>query len=120
MYKLQMNAADTLIVNGEQAEGVEIEIAQGWNWIPYTRNFTLSLDDAFASAEPKKNDQVKGQEGFAMYNGTAWSGTLKSLVPGKGYIYKSNTVDGTVVSYPATRSVTTAAFAQARRSMTTR
>ena len=115
MYKLQMNAADTLIVNGEQAEGVEIEIAQGWNWIPYTRNFTLSLDDAFASAEPKKNDQVKGQEGFAMYNGTAWSGTLKSLVPGKGYIYKSNSANGAIVSYPATRNVARTALSQARR-----
>lgn len=115
MYKLQMNAADTLIVNGEQAEGVEIEIAQGWNWIPYTRNFTLSLDDAFASAEPKKNDQVKGQEGFAMYNGTAWSGTLKSLVPGKGYIYNSKSADAKTLIYPEKRNVATAAMAPARR-----
>ena len=115
MYKLQMNAADTLVVNGELANGVEVGIAKGWNWIPYTRNFTLSLDDALASAEPMKNDQIKGQEGFAMYNGTAWSGTLKSLVPGRGYLYSSRSADEKTLTYPEKRNVEMIAKAPARR-----
>ena len=115
MYKLQMNAADTLVVNGELANGVEVRLAKGWNWIPYTRNFTLSLDDALASAEPMKNDQIKGQEGFAMYNGTAWSGTLKSLVPGRGYLYSSKSADEKTLTYPEKRNVEMIAKAPARR-----
>ena len=115
MYKLQMNAADTLVVNGELANGVEVRLAKGWNWIPYTRNFTLSLDDALASAEPMKNDQIKGQEGFAMYNGTAWSGTLKSLVPGRGYLYSSRSADEKTLTYPEKRNVEMIAKAPARR-----
>ena len=115
MYKLQMNAADTLVVNGELANGVEVRLAKGWNWIPYTRNFTLSLDDALASAEPMKNDQIKGQEGFAMYNGTAWSGTLKSVVPGRGYLYSSRSADEKTLTYPEKRNVEMIAKAPARR-----
>ena len=115
MYKLQMNVADTLVVNGEQAGNITIDVKQGWNWIPYTRSFSLSIDDALASAEPAKNDQIKGQEGYAMYNGTSWSGTLKALTPGKGYLYMSKSSNGTTISYPAQRNVATAALAPARR-----
>ena len=110
-----MNATDTLIVNGKQESGTDIKIRKGWNWIPYTRSFTMSLEDAFASAEPARNDQIKGQGGYAMYNGTEWNGTIKSLEPGKGYLYKHNSDDGTTISYPTKRNVATASLARARR-----
>ena len=32
---------------------------------------------------------IKAQNGFASFNGTSWKGSLKTLEPGKGYIYKS-------------------------------
>ena len=113
MYKLQMSAADTLVVNGEQADGTSIQVKSGWNWIPYTRSFSMSIDDALASAEPTRNDEIKGMEGFAMYDGTAWNGTLKALTPGKGYIYYSS--NETTISYPTQRNVATVALAPARR-----
>ena len=115
MYKIRMNAADTLVVSGEQEEGANIAIGKGWNWIPYTRNFSMSLDDAFASTEPARNDLIKGQEGVAMYNGTEWNGTLKSLTPGKGYLYKHSSDKGTSISYPTQRNVTGASYAPAMR-----
>ena len=115
MYKLQMSAGATLVVNGEQADGTNIQVKNGWNWIPYTRSFSMSLDDAFASAEPVRDDLIKGMDGFAMYNGTEWNGTLKALTPGKGYIYMSNSSNGTTISYPTQRNVATAALAPARR-----
>ena len=116
MYKLQMTAADTLVVEGEAYDGNDgVSIAAGWNWIPYYRSFTLSLDDAFASVEPTRNDQVKGQEGYAMYNGTTWNGTLKSLQPGKGYLYKSNSSSEKTLNYPSQRTVAIASLAPARR-----
>ena len=115
MYKIRMNAADTLVVSGEQEEGANIAIGKGWNWIPYTRSFAMSLDDAFASSEPARNDLIKGQEGVAMYNGTEWNGTLKSLTPGKGYLYKHSSDKGTSISYPTHRNVTGASYAPAMR-----
>ena len=114
MYKLQMTAADTLVVEGKAYDGnAGVSLVSGWNWIPYYRSFSLSLDDAFASIEPARNDQVKGQEGFAMYNGTTWNGTLKSLQPGKGYLYKS--ASEKTLNYPSQRNVATASLAPMRR-----
>ena len=114
MYKLQMTAADTLVVEGEAYDGnAGVSLVSGWNWVPYYRSFSLSLDDAFASIEPARNDQVKGQEGYAMYNGTTWNGTLKSLQPGKGYLYKS--ASEKTLNYPSQRTVATASLAPMRR-----
>ena len=119
MYKLKMNKADTLVANGEQTTVTDIEVKNGWNWVPYTRNFPLSVDDAMAGASPVRNDQIKSQDGFAMYNGTAWSGKLTSLEPGKGYLYKSNSAEGTVIKYPAQRNVAPVAEARVMRTMQT-
>ena len=119
MYKLKMTKADTLVANGEQTTITDIEVEKGWNWVPYTRNFTLSIDDAMAAASPVRNDQIKGQDGFAMYNGTAWSGKLTSLEPGKGYLYKSNSDEGTVIKYPAQRNVAAVAQTRVMRTMQT-
>ena len=120
MYKVKMEVADTLVMNGVEDRETVVEISNGWNWIPYLRSFTLSLDDAFASAEPARNDQIKGQEGFAMYNGTAWSGTLKAMTPGKGYLYMSKSNDDKSFNYPTQRNVATAALAPERRNVVER
>ena len=119
MYKLKMTKADTLVANGEQTTVTDIEVGKGWNWVPYTRNFPLSVDDAMAGASPVRNDQIKGQDGFAMYNGTAWSGKLTSLEPGKGYLYKSNSAEGTIIKYPAQRNVAPVAEARVMRTLQT-
>ena len=50
-----------------------------------------------------------------MYNGTTWNGTLKSLQPGKGYLYKSNSSSEKTLNYPSQRTVATASLAPARR-----
>ena len=116
MYKLQMTAADTLVIEGETYDNNGgVSLVSGWNWIPYYRSFALSLDDAFASVEPARNDQVKGQEGYAMYNGTTWNGALKSLQPGKGYLYKSVSENEKTLNYPSQRTVATASLAPTRR-----
>ena len=117
MYKVKMEVADTLVMNGVEDRETVVEISNGWNWVPYLRSFPLSLDDAFASAEPARNDQIKGQDGFAMYNGTAWSGTLKAMTPGKGYLYMSKSNDDKSFNYPTQRNVATAALAPARRNL---
>jgi hypothetical protein len=119
MYKLKMTKADTLVANGEQTTVTDIEVKNGWNWVPYTRNFPLSVDDAMAGASPVRNDQIKGQDGFAMYNGTVWTGKLTSLEPGKGYLYKSNSAEGTIIKYPAQRNVAPVAEARVMRTLQT-
>jgi hypothetical protein len=72
-----------------------------------------------AGASPVRNDQIKGQDGFAMYNGTVWTGKLTSLEPGKGYLYKSNSAEGTIIKYPAQRNVAPVAEARVMRTLQT-
>lgn len=115
MYKMKMTAADTLVANGKAVGNVNIDVNKGWNWIPYTRSFPITIDDAFASVEPSRNDQVKGQDGFAMYNGISWIGKLTSLTPGKGYLYKRNSDSKATIVYPEQRNVAPVAMAQGRR-----
>jgi hypothetical protein len=45
-----------------------------------------------------ENDIVRSQDGFAIYDGTQWKGTLTTMQPGYGYQFYSQTV--ATFSYP--------------------
>ena len=90
MYKIQTNAA----VDGVTITGVptaaSISIGEDYNWIGYTGGTTDDISAALASygITPNIGDKIISQDnGFAIYNGTSWEGTLTSLVQGKGYVY---------------------------------
>ncbi|MBR4468410.1 MAG: endonuclease [Bacteroidales bacterium] len=88
MYRIQANAACEISLSGAPAGNVTINITSGCNWFGYPGTESLSLDDLDIS--PTTGDKVVSQDGgFAVYNGTAWKGTLTSLQPGKGYVYVS-------------------------------
>jgi endonuclease I len=88
MYRIQASASCQFTLSGAPATDVEVTITQGCNWFGYPSMESLSLDDLNIS--PTTGDKVVSQDGgFAVYNGNAWSGTLTSLQPGKGYVYVS-------------------------------
>ena len=66
-----------------------ITIENGINWIGYTGAPELTIVEALGSSvAPALGDKIISQDnGFAIYNGTSWEGTLTSLVQGKGYVY---------------------------------
>ena len=65
-----------------------ITIGNGINWIGYTGASNLTISEALGSITPNNGDKIISQDqGFAIYNGTSWEGTLATLVPGKGYVY---------------------------------
>lgn len=102
MYKLNMNADAELSVIGEKINPttVPFTINKGWNWIGNTSNANVSVTDAYAGLSPQDGDLVKGQSGFATYDGYEWIGTLKTIVLGRGYMFKSVS-DGTrTFTYP--------------------
>ena len=41
-------------------------------------------------ATPAENDAVIGLEGFSVFAGGRWQGTLRTLVPGNGYLYRTD------------------------------
>jgi hypothetical protein len=62
-------------------------LAAGWNWLGYPYSYSSLLTEAIANAE--EGDAVVGQSGFAEYSGNRWEGTLTTLTPNQGYLYKS-------------------------------
>lgn len=105
MYKVHMTADRTLALTGRSATAEErtITVQPGWNWIGYNCLYTLSVADAFAGIDPQDGDIVKGQAGFAMFDGYEWNGSLAALTPGQGYMYYSTTAGARSLNYP-TRS----------------
>lgn len=64
-----------------------IEVRTGWNWISYPYVEELDINDVLTNAS--EGDYMTSQFGFSEYADGYWEGTLSSLTPGVGYIYKS-------------------------------
>ncbi len=94
MYKIQTNASCTLSVTGAPITTAIITINQGENWFGYIGS-EKTIAEAFAAFTPADGDKIISQDdGFAVFNGSTWKGTLTTLLPGHGYVYYS-TATGT-------------------------
>lgn len=92
-YKLEMSGDGKIDVVGTTLtpDQVTIDLNKGWNWIGYIPRAAASPTMALSLLSANTNDEIKGQRGFAKFNGTSWVGTLKQLAPGEGYMYYANT-----------------------------
>ncbi len=102
MYMMKLAEAGSTSLTGQPAlPGTPISISKGWNWVGFIPRFNMSVNEAFSGYELSSGDLVKSQYAFAVYDEMlGWIGTLKFLVPGQGYMFKSVS-DGTLV-YPET------------------
>ena len=64
--------------------------------------FTLLSSHTFEISEFTviNGDMIISQTGFAVYVNENWRGTLETLEPGKGYIYKSKVTDERIFTFP--------------------
>lgn len=91
MYMFKVSKDDTLKVSGIPVNPLTtpIDIVQGWNWIGYTPQVNISINDALGRFTPNHGDLLKSQFAFAMYDELmGWVGTLTFLKPNEGYKYK--------------------------------
>ena len=103
MFMIHMSAAHTLNLEGYVVNPAEHPITLGtnWKWISYPLAAEMSVEEAFASANPSNGDYVKSQKGFAQYyEGLGWSGTLKTMTPGMGYMYQNTSGYAKTLVYP--------------------
>lgn len=78
-----------------------VTLNNGWNWIGYPTTTAMSLSTALSGFEASDDDLLKAQEGFAMYyTGLGWIGSLRTLTPGVGLMYKSNNGQSVTLTYP--------------------
>lgn len=87
-YKVQSSMAFARVLEGHlyDASSNPISLHMGWNWIgyPYYEERPLT-----AIQNPTEGDYITAQEGFAEFADGYWQGTISSLMPGSGYLYKS-------------------------------
>ena len=68
----------------------DVVLAEGWNWLGYPLGEMLTLEDAFSYLDVEEGDVISNiEEGFSVYTAGHWVGDLKTLRPGQGYMYKS-------------------------------
>ncbi len=100
-YRIRMSNLDTLVVNGVEIDPTTrpIKLDSGWNWIGFISQRNLSVTEAFSSLNASNGDLVKSQSQFALYdNNIGWVGSLTTMIPSKGYMYRS--AANTVFAYP--------------------
>ncbi len=105
MIQLDQNLAVTLtgpVVNPEEHP---VTLSKGWNWIGFMSPTPMSLENALSNLTPNEGDVIKGQNGFATYSGTSWTGSLKILEPGRGYMYQNNGDEALTLIYPTAENV---------------
>ncbi|MCR4847724.1 MAG: T9SS type A sorting domain-containing protein [Bacteroidales bacterium] len=92
-YRIRTNQSCTATLVGMEASPSNhpISVNPGWNWVGFPCAEYVSLSTAMDNFNPEVNDQLKSRHQYCSYIGNnQWYGTLQTLEPGQGYMYKSN------------------------------
>ncbi|MBQ6771389.1 MAG: T9SS type A sorting domain-containing protein [Bacteroidales bacterium] len=103
-YQVKTNAACTVSLSGNAANPAShpVTLTSGWTWVGYPVNASMSVTTALAGITPQSGDMLKSQNnGYASYlSGYGWYGSLNTLNPGMGLMYKSNRSSSITLTYP--------------------
>lgn len=104
MYKVLTTQEQQLTITGTRpdAQAKAITVRPGWNWMAYNETSVADLSDALAALDPVDGDLVKGKQGFAIFDGYEWNGSLEAMTPGQGYMYLSQADADRTFNYPTT------------------
>ena len=105
-YKFQNYSSNnnvTLEFNGLLQSNVSIDLVKGWNWIGSPLNISKNISVIIGSDKDiMKNQTVSSTYYIAdISNGiltSTWSGVLKTIIPGIGYIYYSNNIKTIIIN----------------------
>ena len=103
MYEISVGAACTITLSGTVVNPAEhpAVINSGTNWIGFPVSESMSLTEAFVNFTPANGDIIKNQNASATYYFGNWYGQLKTLQPGKGYIYRSSANVNKTLVFPS-------------------
>ena len=91
MYKVQVsNDCSDVTLSGHKLTSVTVTIENGLNTFGYTGADEALIGEALNGLNPEEGDMINSfDEGFAIFNGQTWEGTLTTLRPGHAYEYLS-------------------------------
>lgn len=104
MYRVQMTNGVEFSMVGPKANPADhpITLTKGWNHIGYVSGTEMSVNDALVGITPQAGDMVKSQKSYAnYYAGYGWYGSLNTIKPGDGLMYKSVSDDAITFTYPS-------------------
>ena len=104
MYMVQTARACNVTVNGTVVNPADhpITIKHGNNWVGFIGTQEMTLDQAFTNFTPANLDVIKINNNTATYyNNKGWKGSVTSLSPGQGFIYKSKASENKTFVYPS-------------------
>ena len=101
MYKIYVPSACEITLTGTRIDPATrpVTIRNGVNWIAFPLSESMPLINVFAGFATN-GDMARSKTTSSTYNGSTWRGTLKNLVPGQGYIYKSVVPGDRVFTFP--------------------
>ena len=103
-YQIRASEACTVEMTGAMANPADhpVTLVAGWNWIGYPVSASMTITEALSGITPQSGDMLKSQnDGYASYlEGYGWYGSLGTLQPGMGLMYKSNNGSAVTLVYP--------------------
>ena len=100
MYHIFMDQQDALTFIGlppsnglwPLGDDADIDYVVGWNWVAYTPQLVLGVDEALIGLQATQYDIIKNKFGlFSEYvTGIGWLGSLTYLHPGEGYMLNTD------------------------------
>ena len=102
MYKITVPSASEITLQGTPVNPAEhpVTIVPGANWMGYQLQEGSTVTNIFAGF-PTNSDAITSEaNGKAIWNGRMWTGGLRSLVPGEGFIYNSVATEDRVFTFP--------------------
>ena len=103
-YMIKASAPCTVSLSGPKAipslHPITVD-ANGWTWISYPVSTDMDINEALSGLASIEGDIIKAQEGYAeFYDGYGWYGTLETLTPNIGLMYKSTSAYPQTFTYP--------------------
>ncbi len=96
-YMIEVNADVTVELQGRATNPADHPITiypNDYSWIGFPYNEEMDVNVALAGFEAEEGDMIEtvyGEEGGIIYNyGGVWVGDFDTMIPGRGYIYFSN------------------------------
>ena len=102
MYMINVSANSEITLEGMPINSADhvITIHPDFNWFVFQLSQSMTLTDAFAGFVIS-GDMVTSQDGGSSTYTNRWRGTLETLEPGKGYMYKSAATEDRTFTFPA-------------------
>ena len=102
MYMISVANACEITLEGLPINPAEhpVTISNGPNWIGFPLGATMTITNAFAGFAASGDIVKSDGGGQATWNGRIWTGQLKNLEPGKGYVYESAATGSRTFIFP--------------------